>query len=124
MNEPVLCLLPGISKEKGWEYYRIYPKSVNTERFLDYLKGLREANGDDKICIFMDNLSVHTSEKTKKYMRELDFKFIYNLKYSPETNPIEFVFSKVKHNFKNLFNGVHWNPNTGHSQLSHDEVEE
>ena len=29
LNEPVLCLLPGISKEKGWEYYRIFPKSVN-----------------------------------------------------------------------------------------------
>ena len=33
LNEPVLCLLPGISKEKGWEYYRIFPKSVNMEKF-------------------------------------------------------------------------------------------
>ena len=50
----------------------------------------------------MDNLSVHTSEKAKKTMRKLGFKWVYNLAYNPETNPIEFVFSKVKHNFRNL----------------------
>ena len=50
----------------------------------------------------MDNLTVHTSEKAKKTMRELGFKWVYNLAYNPETNPIEFVFSKVKHNFRNL----------------------
>ena len=102
LNEPVLCLLPGISKEKGWEYYRIFPKSVNIDKFQQFLIGLREANSDDKICIFIDNLTVHTSEKAKKTMRELGFKWMYNLAYNPETNPIEFVFSKVKHNFRNL----------------------
>ena len=50
----------------------------------------------------MDNLPVHTSEDMKKFYREQGFKWCYNLPYSPEYNPIELVFSKVKHTFKML----------------------
>ena len=35
-------------------------------------------------------------------MRELGFRYIYNAAYSPEYNPIELVFSKVKQKFKAL----------------------
>ena len=50
----------------------------------------------------MDNLGVHTSKKTKKLMREHGFRFVYNLPYRPDLNPIEFVFSQFKRNFKAL----------------------
>ena len=50
----------------------------------------------------MDNLSVHKSEKAKAEMARLGFKYIYNVPYSPEYNPIEFVFSKVKQTFRTL----------------------
>ena len=33
LNEPTLALLAGISKEKGVEHYKIYPKSVNMAKF-------------------------------------------------------------------------------------------
>ena len=32
----------------------------------------------------------------------MGFRFIYNVPYSPEYNPIEFVFSKVKQRFRVL----------------------
>ena len=35
-------------------------------------------------------------------MRELGFKWIFNVSYSPEYNPIELTFSKVKREFKRL----------------------
>ena len=50
----------------------------------------------------MDQLSVHTSEQAKKLMKELGFRYIYNAAYSPEYNPYELVFSKVKQKFKAL----------------------
>ena len=50
----------------------------------------------------MDNLSVHKSEKTKAEMTRLGFRHVYNVPYSPEYNPIEFVFSKVKQTFRTL----------------------
>ena len=96
MNQPTLAVLSGISKEKGQEKYMIFADSVNVTKFKQYLTELREENGDDKICIFMDNLSAHTSQKSKDAMKALGFKFIYNMAYQPDYNPIEFVFSKIK----------------------------
>ena len=95
-------MLCGISKEKGLELYTVLEESWNIPRFKKYLQELRLANGDDKICIFMDNLRVHTSKKSKAEMSRLGFKWIYNVPYYPETNPIELTFSKVKQSFKVL----------------------
>ena len=58
-------MLNAISKEKGQEHYMIFPKSVNAAKFKKWLDAMRAANGDDKICLLMDNLSVHTSDKAK-----------------------------------------------------------
>ena len=44
LNEPTLALLSGISLERGQEHYRIFPKSVNTEKFHEYLTELRALN--------------------------------------------------------------------------------
>ena len=51
----------------------VFERSVNIPKFKQYLTELREANGDDKICIFMDNLSTHASKKSKDTMRRLGF---------------------------------------------------
>ena len=50
----------------------------------------------------MDNLTTHTSKKSKETMRKLNIKPAYNLSYSPDLNPIESTFSKVKQKFKIL----------------------
>ena len=93
LNEPTLAALAGISKEKGMEHFEIYDFSVNIDKFILYLDKVREANPEDKICLFMDNLSVHTSDRAKTAMRERGFRWVYNMAYSPDTNPIEFIFS-------------------------------
>ena len=62
LNEPTLALLAGISKEKGVEHYKIFEKSVNIAKFKEWLTILRDVTGDDKVALFMDQLSVHTSE--------------------------------------------------------------
>ena len=91
LEEPTLALLAGISKEKGIEHFQVFEFSVNVDRFIEYLTKLREANPEDKIALFMDNLSAHTSDRSKEAMRERGFRWIYNVPYSPEYNPIEFV---------------------------------
>ena len=35
-------------------------------------------------------------------MKELGYRWIFNVSYSPEWNPIELVFSKIKLEFKKL----------------------
>ena len=100
LDEPTLALLCGISKEKGVEHHQVFEKSVNVDKFIEYLDYLRSTNPDEKICLFMDNLSAHTSERSKKAMRDHGFRFIMNVPYSPDFNPIELAFSQVKRNFK------------------------
>ena len=80
----------------------LFPQSVNIPKFKQYLTKLREVNGNAKLCIFMDNLTTHTSKKTKKTMQDLHIKALFNLSYSPDLNPIESTFSKVKQKFKVL----------------------
>ena len=102
LDEPVLSLLAGISKEKGVDLFKVYDFSVNIDKFIEYVRELRAVNPDTKIAIFMDNLSAHTADRSKQAMRELGFRWIYNVPYSPEYNPIEFVFSQDKANFRAL----------------------
>ena len=48
----------------------------------------------------MDNLSVHRSRDVKERLEELGMPAIFNAAYSCQNNPIEHVFSVVKHFFK------------------------
>lgn len=47
----------------------------------------------------MDQLSVHKSRVCKPWYPKLNITPIYNVGYSPEFNPIESVFSRVKYLF-------------------------
>ena len=42
LNEPTLAMVSAISQENGLEHFKIYPRSVNTGRFIEYLGELRE----------------------------------------------------------------------------------
>ena len=84
LNEPTLALLAAISKDKGLEHWQLFPKSVNVTKFKEWLAGLKAANSDEKLCLFMDNLGVHRAEDTTTEMKRLGFRWIFNLPYSPE----------------------------------------
>ena len=80
-------------------------------KFVEFLEGLRAKCGDRKICVFMDQLSVHKTKAAQKLYNELEILPIYNVSYQPELNPIESCFSLVKRYFSQqrlwaLINGV------------------
>lgn len=85
-----------ITEEKGVGLCSIYMQSINADDFIEYLKKLRAKNGIHPISLFMDRLNVHRSTKVKPLYAQLNISPIYNVAYSPATNPIEAVFSKVK----------------------------
>ena len=93
LNEPCLALLAGISKENGLEHHQIFARSVNTDKFKEYLQTLRSLNPDKKIYLFMDNLGAHTCDASIEEMKKLKIRWIFNVRYSPQYNPIELVFS-------------------------------
>ena len=48
----------------------------------------------------MDNLAVHKAIRVKELYTSLDIMPLFNIPYSPDTNPIESCFSVVKSHFK------------------------
>ena len=52
-------------------------------------------------ALFMDNAGIHTSRELDDVWKKLHITKVFNVKYSPEFNPIEAVFSKVKRLFNN-----------------------
>ena len=46
--------------------------------------------------VVMDNLSVHKGERVRELIEERDCELLYLPAYSPDLNPIEEAFSKVK----------------------------
>ena len=96
INEPAYALLMSVSEQNGVELAKVYKKSVNIEKFLKYIEELRAKTEGRKICLFMDNLSVHRSKKVIKELENCGIKYIFNLPYAPALNSIELCFSKVK----------------------------
>jgi transposase len=47
--------------------------------------------------VIMDNLSSHKGKAVRKSIRDAGAKLLFLPKYSPDLNPIEQVFSKLKH---------------------------
>ena len=74
----------------------LHDYSINIEKFKVYLDELRARYFFDDICIYLDNLSVHRSNAVKERMDELSIAYIYSPIYSPDYNPIEYVFSIAK----------------------------
>lgn len=89
MNIKTTAVIGAITEEHGVFDWKQYPKSINIEKFQDYLLRLRKLLKKRKVYIFMDNLSVHRSKKTLAFMEELGFVAIFNVAYSPDYNPIE-----------------------------------
>ena len=79
---------------------------------MQFLRKLRAKLGRRPIALFMDQLPVHKSVDIRPEYARLDITPVYNVGYSPELNPIEAVFSKVKAVFSrarlnNLVNNIH-----------------
>lgn len=80
---------------------KIIKGSANAVIFVNFIKELIELIEPTNI-ILLDNARIHHSNLLKEYMKTKTNKFIYNVPYSPEYNPIEKVFSMVKNTLKNV----------------------
>ena len=85
-----------MTAERGVGLCIIHPKAVVAEDFVAFLRRLRTKLGGRPLALFMDQLRVHKSRDVQPEYARLDITPVYNVGYSPELNPIEAVFSKVK----------------------------
>jgi len=76
-------------------HYKIIDGSSNAIIFKNFLEELNNKTSNNKYLL-LDNARIHHSKIVKEYMEHISHKLIYNAPYSPEYNPIEKVFSKIK----------------------------
>ena len=94
-------MLACMTEEWGFGNLVTQDHAFNTDDFIAYLKSLRRRHGARPLALFMDQLSVHKCARSLKEMERLNITPIFNVAYSPEFNPIESVFSRVKFFFCN-----------------------
>lgn len=83
--------------------YKLYEGSINSTKLLDFMKDLTVP---ENVHILLDNASIHKSSVFKNYVEENKINLLFNVPYSPETNPIEMVFSKIKNIVKSRDNST------------------
>lgn len=80
----------------GKTAHTVYQGGTTAERFTEYLKNilLPTLSGDD--IIVMDNMRFHHAKAVKKILDESGIQYLYLPPYSPDLNPIEKMWSKIK----------------------------
>jgi putative transposase len=74
----------------------MFPPRTRCEEFCKFLEEIRKLNPIRRICLTIDNYSVHKSKKVRIKARKLNIKLIYLPPYSPDLNPIEYIWKSIK----------------------------
>ena len=92
-----VSLLAGIDLQTG-EAIPLVRESHTSKDYIDFLKLLdSKYPKGDKIRLVLDNLKVHTSDETRKYLAKVPdrFEFVFTPKHGSWLNLVEGFFSKL-----------------------------
>lgn len=74
----------------------LFDGPINGERFLAYVQQMLVPTLKSGDVVILDNLGSHRSQAVRQAIRKAGAKRIFLPKYSPDLNPIEQVFAKLK----------------------------
>jgi transposase len=74
---------------------------INAEGFKAYVEKLLVPTLRPGDLVIMDNLGSHKGKAVRRAIRSAGAKLFFLPKYSPDLNPIEQVFAKLKHLLRN-----------------------
>lgn len=100
-----LSLLAGIDLQTG-EAIPLVSETHTSKDYIEFLKILdAKYPAGDKIRLILDNLAVHTSEETRKYLATVPgrFEFVFTPKHGSWLNMVEGFFSKMT---KQMLRGI------------------
>jgi putative transposase len=78
----------------------VFDGPINGECFLAYVEQNLLACLKPGDIVIMDNLGSHKAQAIKTAIRSVGARLLFLPPYSPDLNPIEQVFSKVKHTLR------------------------
>jgi transposase len=91
-----ITLLSSMGKEQGMGASLVVEGSTNGTVFETYLEDVLLPTLKRGQVVVMDNLSAHKGERVRELIEEKGCELIYLPPYSPDYNPIEQAFSKLK----------------------------
>jgi transposase len=91
-----ITILSSIGKQSGMGASLMVEGSTNREVFETYLKDVLCPTLKQGQVVVMDNLSAHKGERVRELIEGEGCELLYLPPYSPDFNPIEQAFSKLK----------------------------
>ena len=86
-----------IASEAPW----LLDSPINAEGFKAYVEKVLVPTLRPGDLVIMDNLGSHKGKAVRRAIRSAGAKLFFLPKYSPDLNPIEQVFAKLKHLLRN-----------------------
>lgn len=89
-------LIAAISLEGMQAPWLVTGGSVNGDTFITYVKQILVPSLKPGQTVVLDNYSIHTSDEVRKAIKAAGCQLLFLPTYSPDFNPIEHAFSKLK----------------------------
>lgn len=96
VNTPKKTTLVSSVRLNGTQAYEFFQGSLNGKNFLSYVKNTLIPTLKKGDIVVMDNLSCHKVKGVKEAIEEAGASVLYLPPYSPDFNPIEMMWSKMK----------------------------
>jgi len=101
-NTPKSTTILSSLRLDGETTYTIYQGGTSKDKFINYLKNILAPTLQEGDIIIMDNMRTHHAKDVKKVIDDLKINVVYLPPYSPDLNPIEKMWSKIKSIFRKL----------------------
>ena len=89
--------------QSGIVFCEITEGTYDTNAYLKVLEHFHDSlGGQQKVALFYDGLSLHTSRNVMSVLFSWDWLPILNVAYMPQHNPIEYIFGLVKAKYRKL----------------------
>ncbi len=72
-------------------------RPINGDQFVAYVENVLVPTLQAGDLVIVDNLASHKRHAVRQALRQVGAKLLFLPKYSPDLNPIEQVFAKLKH---------------------------
>lgn len=96
INTPQNTTILSSIRPDGQTAYTTYQGGTTKDKFIDYLKDILAPTLRKGDVVIMDNMRTHHSKEVKRVLEDLKIKAIFLPAYSPDFNPIEKMWSKIK----------------------------
>lgn len=80
-----------------------FKEDSKKESVCDFLSLIREKNPDGAIVVILDNFRSHWAKKTREHAETLGIKLVFLPPYSPDLNPIEYIWKSIKRVLSPIF---------------------